>query len=350
MSKLQNVKVVIPALNPDEKLLELLERLRALGFEAPLVVNDGSRKECRQYFEKARMVYGCTVLEHKENRGKGRGLKTAFSYILQKEKECRYVVTIDADGQHEPEDVLRCVEAAREQKDRILFGCRDFSQEQVPAKSRFGNRSMCLLMRFVCGMALSDTQTGLRVFPAVYLKQMLEVKGERFEYETNMLFEIRRERIPYGEVSIRTVYLEQNRSSHFRPVKDSLRIVMPFLKFISASVSSSLIDFGAFTLLFYLLEGRLSDKPAIWLATVAARVLSAVCNYTMNRRKVFGQGTGKAPVRYAVLCAGQMCLSALLVSLIYGLLKAGAPGIKVVVDVGLFFASYQIQREWVFRK
>lgn len=350
MNRLEDVRVVIPALNPDERLLELLEELKTLGFLPPILVNDGSKCECETYFKKAQEQYNCTVLVHEENKGKGQALKTAFSY-LEKEDNCQYAVTIDADGQHKPQDVLRCVLSAKEpeNKEKIIFGCRDFSQPQVPGKSRIGNRSMCLLMRFTCGMNLSDTQTGLRVFPRRYFEKMLRVEGERFEYETNMLIEIQKEKIPYGEVKIQTVYLENNKSSHFRPVADSLVIIRPFLKFLVSSCGSSVIDLVGFSVLFWLLKG-FSQREAIWGATVLARVISASCNYMLNRHRVFGTGSGKSPVKYMTLCVVQMCMSAALVAAIYNIVGAGATGIKIVVDICLFFLSYQIQREWVFAK
>lgn len=348
MNKLQDVSVIIPALNPDKKLLELLEKLEEQGFKPPLIVNDGSSPECEAYFKTAEETYHCTVLKHEENKGKGRALKTAFSYLL-KEKECSYAVTIDADGQHEPEDVLRCVLAAKEPEHRgsIIFGCRNFDEPHVPGKSRLGNKSMCMLMRFTCGMKLSDTQTGLRVFPKEYFSRLLETQGERFEYETNMLIDIQREKIPYDEVKIKTVYIEENKSSHFRPLADSLIIIRPFFKFLISSCGSSIVDLAAFSLLFWLMR-NVPQREAIWIATVAARILSACCNYALNRHQVFGQGSRKSPVKYLILCVVQMCMSAALVAAIYGMAGSGATLIKIVVDVCLFFLSYQIQREWVF--
>lgn len=340
--------MIIPALNPDEKLLELLEKLKAEGFLPPVLVNDGSSPACEMYFETAREKYQCTILEHEENKGKGRALKTAFSYLIN-DDQCKYAVTIDADGQHKPEDVLQCVLAAQqlENKGKIIFGCRNFDEPHVPAKSRIGNKSMCFLMRFTCGMMLSDTQTGLRVFPKKYLSKLLEIAGERFEYETNMLVDIQRENLPYDEVKIKTVYMQNNRSSHFRPIKDSLIIIRPFLNFLMSSIGSSMIDLVAFTLLFWLING-LPEREAIWIATIAARALSGGCNYMLNRHRVFGQGGRKSPVKYLTLCVLQMCMSAALVAAVYGMIGIGASFIKIVVDVCLFFLSYRIQREWVF--
>lgn len=348
MNKLQDVKVIIPALNPDEKLIGLLEGLKEQGFLPPLVVNDGSSPEYEKYFKIAEEKYHCTILKHEKNKGKGRALKTAFAYVLQ-ENTCDYAVTIDADGQHQPKDVLQCVLKAKEaeNKGKIIFGCRNFQSSCVPAKSRIGNQSMCALMRFACGMVLSDTQTGLRIFPKEYFSRLLEIKGERFEYETNMLIDIQREKIPYGEAEIQTVYIEKNRSSHFRPVIDSFIIVRPFLKFLLSSFSSSLIDLGAFTILFWFMR-NLPQHQAIWAATVTARVLSACCNYMMNRHRVFESGSRKSPVKYIILCILQMCLSASLVAAVYGITGRGATLIKIIVDIGWFFLSYRIQREWVF--
>ena len=124
-------------------------------------------------------------------------------------------------------------------------------------------------------------------------------------------------------------------------------IIRPFFKFLISSCGSSLVDLGAFTLLFWLMK-NMPEREAIWVATVVARIVSACCNYMLNRHQVFGQGSRKSPVKYMILCVLQMCMSAALVAAIYGMVGSGATLIKIVVDVCLFFLSYKVQREWVF--
>ena len=223
------VTVVIPSYNPDEKLVKLIKRLKELGFDNLLVVNDGSVKECEQYFKKVEEL-GANVLAHKENCGKGRALKTAFAYCLQMDK-CAGVITVDGDGQHLGKDILACVEEMYRQNDKVILGTRDFSGKEVPFRSRFGNSLTRFIFKVVCGIDISDTQTGLRAIPFCYLKQFMEYEGERYEYETNMLLKMKQEHIEWTEVKISTVYISENESSHFNPIRDSLKIYKVIFRF-----------------------------------------------------------------------------------------------------------------------
>ena len=226
---LKNITVIIPSLNPDEKLQNTVNNLLSVGFTDIVCVNDGSREDCLGFFPKESA--NVTRLTHEFNRGKGAALKTAFAYLLQRRPNSIGAVTVDGDGQHAAKDVLRCVEQMVADKEKIILGCRDFSEPHVPKRSRYGNRITSGVFKLLCGMKLSDTQTGLRAFPAKYYTDMLEISGDRFEYETNMLLEMKARKIPYGEVKIETVYIEENKTSHFRPFKDSYRIYSLIFKF-----------------------------------------------------------------------------------------------------------------------
>ncbi|MBQ6614681.1 MAG: glycosyltransferase family 2 protein [Clostridia bacterium] len=204
---LGRVSVIVPSLNPDEKLCNTIKSLLEVGFTDIICVNDGSREDCLKYFPPE--SENITRLTHEVNRGKGAALKTAFSYIVENRPDSIGAVTVDGDGQHAAKDVLACVEQMVEDGDKIILGCRDFSLSHVPARSRFGNRLTSGVFRALCGLKISDTQTGLRAFPSAYYKDMLEVSGDRFEYETNMLLEMKARKIPYGEVKIDTVYIEE---------------------------------------------------------------------------------------------------------------------------------------------
>ena len=154
----------------------------------------------------------------------------------------RGVVTVDGDGQHRAEDVRRCAETMLADGEKIIFGCRDFSLPHVPRRSRTGNRITSAVFRIFCGLRLSDTQTGLRAIPRDLLPLMLTVPGDRFEYETNMLHEMQAHGIGISEVKIDTVYIEENRTSHFRPFRDSVRVYARFLLFMGSSLASFLMD------------------------------------------------------------------------------------------------------------
>ena len=346
--------VIIPSLDPDEKLLRTVESLEKVGFKNIILVNDGSKRENLKFFPSLDGYEGRILLHHTENKGKGAALKTAFKYVLETRPDFDGVITADGDGQHLAEDILACAEQMLE-TESVVLGCRDFSGEDVPKRSRFGNRTTSLVMRLFCGMKLSDTQTGLRAFPYKYLADMLEVKGERFEYETNMLISFKQKAIPYTEKKIETVYIEENKTSHFRPVRDSVRVYRFILSYCLSSVLSALVDEGAFFLFLKLIN---AGGLTVLISTVFARIISSLTNFAINKNKVFSNKGSviKTLLKYYALAVPQMLVSAGLVYALSAIAKLiGISSndivltlIKVVVDTVLFFASFRIQQNWVF--
>ncbi len=348
-----NITVVIPSLNPDEKLRKTVNDLIELGFTDIILVNDGSASEFTKNFPSE--LPGCTLLTHSVNRGKGAALKTAFQYFLEEKRSTAGVITVDGDGQHLGEDVLRCAEAMCE-SGALILGVRDFSDPHVPPRSRFGNKTTSLVFRMFCGLRISDTQTGLRSIPATFLPDMLTVDGDRYEYETNMLLKMSTLGIPYREEKIHTVYIEENKTSHFRPVRDSIRIYGLILKFISSSAISSLVDLGVYYLLAslsFLMFGAWSDV----IYGAAARIVSSAVNYSLNKKAVFkSRASSKTTlVRYyllalliMILSSGTMGLFSYITDMVGGEYALFKTLVKLVVDTVLFLLSFRAQREWVF--
>lgn len=348
------ISVIIPSLNPDDKLVSVVDALVETGFDDIILVNDGSDKEHMKPFEKLSAYPQCTILTHSVNQGKGRGLKTAFEYCLQNRQDIAGVVTVDGDNQHKAADIKKCCEKMIAEKNKVILGVRDFSGRDVPFKSRFGNNMTSFVFKFACGLAISDTQTGLRAIPRAFLKLFTEVKGERFEYETNMLLAFRQNHIDFAEVPIETVYIEENASTHFNPIKDSIKIYGVIFKFLFSSIASSVIDLAMFAVVGALLSGRVEESVRIFAATAAARIISSLFNYMFNRKAVFQSESGisRSIVRYYTLCVLQLCVSYGLVYLISRVLSLGQVGtviVKAVVDTILFAISFQIQRRWVFQ-
>ena len=349
--------LIIPSLDPDEKFTATVRGALEAGIDDVILVDDGSSEDHRRYFDELASLPHVTVLTHEVNMGKGAALKTAFAYFLKNRQDRVGVVTADGDGQHKTDDIIACAEQMTEGEHAIVLGCRDFTLPDVPQKSRFGNMLTSGVFRFLCGMRISDTQTGLRAIPAEYLRAIMEAKGTRYEYETNMLLLMNMRRIPYREVKISTVYIDENASSHFRPIRDSLRVYGIILKYIGSSVFSSVIDVIMFHILGVLI---VSGGGAVWLETflqtAGARVVSSTVNFAVNRRVVFG-GKGdvkRAYARYAVLAVSLMLLSWAFVSLILSLLGLADTSptvrtlIKIPVDIVLFLFSFRIQQKWVF--
>ena len=355
MSNYKKILVVIPSLDPDERLAEVIRGVKAKGFTDILLVDDGSAKKNQHYFEEGRRL-GCRVLHHGVNRGKGRALKTAFAWFLKNRPDSDGCVTIDGDNQHHPDDIAACVDAMyKQKKDSLILGVRDFNQDNVPPKSRFGNKCTSFVFRVFCGLKVSDTQTGLRVFPRSIIRKMLSISGERFEYETNMLLTCKQSDIPMVEQTIQTIYIDSNATTHFHPIKDSLRVYGIIIKFFLSSFLSFLIDYGLFNL-FNVIFKRGALKPhSLFLATVLARVISSIFNFAFNRKAVFKSDAPLSTTmsRYYILWAFQLLCSFGLVKLLsmpFGD-SAGIQAIfKLIVDLFLYFVSFRVQQAWVFKQ
>jgi len=266
------------------------------------------------------------------------------------------VVTMDGDGQHLQSDAVRCAKAVVESDGPIVMGVRDFHNTDVPTRNSLGNRWVAFAFSTLFGIRLRDTQTGLRGIPMRHVPMMLEIPGNRFEYETNMLLEIEQHQIGFLEVDIETIYDEDsNKSSHFRPFLDSLIIFSRIIKYAMSSVLSFLVDIGVFWLALRVFDGFFG-LWSIPVYTVIARVFSSFINFNVNKLIVFKRKKtyGSHLWRYYTLAVVQMSVSAgILWCLAEMLSVAGAIGLltlmKMLVDTALFFASYYIQRNWVFK-
>ena len=221
--------ILIPALAPGAELIDYLQALSDAQLGQLVVVDDGSGPDYAPIFALAAQIPGCTVLRHEQNRGKGDALKTGLRYFQELPDRSEYngVVTADADGQHSVADVTALCRAMRDETG-LWLGVRDFSLDHVPAKSRFGNKLTRSIFHIFYHVTISDTQTGLRGYPNCMTERLLGCPGSRYEYETKMLILCAEEHIPIHEVPIETIYLNDNASSHFNPIKDSYRIYRLF--------------------------------------------------------------------------------------------------------------------------
>ena len=360
LDDLSRISVVLPSLDPDEKLIAVVDGLLEHGFSDIILVNDGSKPENLHYFTDLAAGHPeITLLQHEVNRGKGAALKNAFRYFLDNRPEGLGVVTVDGDNQHHPEDTRACCEHMLE-TGHVTLGCRDFTLDHVPARSRFGNHTTSLIFKLFVGMTISDTQTGLRAIPRNVLAELVDVYGDRFEYETNMLLAFKEKGIDFDEVKIRTVYIEENKSSHFRVLHDSWRIykliLAHFFRYTLSSIVSFFADAAGVFLLTRLLAASLADPLLSGVATLGARILSSLLNFFMNKNLVFKTrvSTGKAMAKYYALAVPQMIIQWLLNQAFYTLLHISPDAaalrtlIHILVMTVLFLVSFTIQQRWVF--
>lgn len=348
--------ILIPALNPPKDLLSsYIDELKEKGFRRILLVNDGSRAEYDEYFENFKKE-GLDVFSHYKNFGKGRALKNAFNYILNTYDDFSYVITADSDGQHRAEDVFKIAKIAQENEVAMYLGSRDFNKDNVPFKSSFGNKTTSFVYKLMFYDKINDTQTGLRAIPKAFLADFLDLPGERFEYEINMLINSSQTKKKMIEIPIETVYFDNNSETHFHPIRDSFKIyrVMlgTFFKFILASLSSFVVDIGAFTILTRALAGVfLNSSKVIWASTGLARIISGIFNYNINKNLVFSDDKKDKSkfIKYATLWLCQLVLSAFFVDMIFERVNMNASIIKLLVDTIIFLLSFTIQNKFIFK-
>jgi putative flippase GtrA len=333
--------VLIPAYEPDRRLVELCAELRRLELSM-VVVDDGSGPGFAEVFGAVASL-GCDVITLTCNQGKGHALKQGFAHA-ERTFPGEDVVTADCDGQHTIADILRVGAETAARRDSIVLGTRRFSGA-VPLRSRLGNGVTRMVFARSTGRNVGDTQTGLRGYPAGSLAWLQHVPGERFEYELSVLLQAADGGCVLREVPIDTVYLDDNASSHFRPIVDSLRVYLPLVRFSLSSLAAFLLDF-VLVLVLYAATGSLAAS------VVVARVVSATLNYTANRTYVFASGASTSVITSAARYFG---LAGILLAANYGLMHllheevgAGIVVAKLVTEAAMFLGSYQVQRRFVF--
>ncbi len=357
--------VIIPAYEPPAEFIPYLEALSKEDIEEVCIVDDGSGQAFDPLFHAAAAIPRCHVIRYPENHGKGYALKTAFAYCKEHFSEDTVFVTADSDGQHTVVDVLRVAKEASEHPRALVLGSRDFNLPQVPLRSRMGNFWTRTFFRLVHGQKVYDTQTGLRGFSGNRLPFLLSVKGDRFEYEMNMLIDAGREKVKIREVKIETVYDETEHISHFQTGRDSALVMKSMFgslgMYFVSSVISAVADVTIFMLLHTFLPAFFDFSIVLPLlawefvfrtvfSKVTARVSSSVINVYFNFRYVF-HGKGKmAILRYYILWLCQLALSTGLVSLFIDILAFPRILSVIVIDLTLALLSYQVQRVWVFKR
>lgn len=344
----KNPIIIIPAYCPDEKLLDLIYEIRKKVKFPIVIVDDGNEDKYNNIFILAQKINNCLVYHNKFNMGKGAALKNGVKYARIKYPYNSGYITCDADGQHSVEDIISIAKVLMDNKNCLILGVRDFSLDNVPKKSRIGNLISSIGFYLITGTKCYDTQTGLRGIQREHEDIFLSVSGDRYEFEMNFLTTISKMKIEIREVKIKTIYIDENKSSHYRPLKDSLLIFGGLLKYTISSLLSAIIDLGFFTFLNITIFKYISF--GLLISTIVARVCSGVVNFILNQKWVFnGNKTVGEAIKYAILFITQMIASGLLVTVITPVLR-NATVAKILVDSILFILSYIIQKNIIFRK
>ncbi len=338
---ISHVAAIVPAYNPGDELAPLIGQLLDAGFGRIVVVDDGSGLASAAVFSRLPNSPRLILLRHAVNCGKGRALKTAFNHCLSQHPDFFGVVTADADGQHRADDVVR-VAAELLAQDTPVLGVRQFDRG-VPLRSRLGNIVTRRVFALLYGRSISDTQTGLRGFPLRELVWLITAEGERYEYEFSVLASAIARRLPVHELSIATIYRDGNRSSHFNPLLDSMRIYFVLIRFFASSLLAAGIDFIAFAIVFSLGGNTL-------IALISGRGCALSANFLLNKKFVFHYRRGGKAVflRYCALVVLLAAISYLMILKLQSLLDMGALTAKLIAESFLFVLSFALQREVVF--
>lgn len=348
--------ILIPAYKPDQSLVRLARALRAQDPAAEiLVIDDGSGSIYAPIFTELR-IDGVTVQTHPANKGKGAALRTGIAWA-KANRPGEVIVTADADGQHLPRDIfrvgVRTETAAVAGQRSIILGVRtkpdlNAGEEgtRVPLRSKIGNSATVGFFALATGARVADTQTGLRGFTPQILDWLLQIPGDKYEYEFSMLLRATRADVELVQVPIVKVYEPGNPTSHFRPLQDSALIYAPLLAFLA---SSFLTGFLVDAIALFVLVGMGAPLLA---AVVGARIISALTNFTVNRMLMHDGGArpsaSSSLVRYTVLAARIPTASQCGSDGRFDGLGASLLVAKILTELILIPVSFAVQRRWVF--
>jgi len=332
--------VLIPAYEPDEKLIKLIDDLSKTNYKI-IVVDDGSGKEYKKIFNQIKEK--CQLISYDINKGKGFALKTGLKYIKEKYKENYVVVTMGSDGQHTIKDATNLLNYANEHKDTLVTGMRR-RDNNVPIRSRIGNGITRFFYRKITNLDVYDTQTGLRAFSSKLTNYMLDIKGDRFDYEMNVLLSCAKDGIKIKEIQIETIYIENNKGTHFNAVTDSYKVYKQIIKYILSSSSCFIVDYTLYVVF------NIFSKSII-LSNILARIVSSILNYNINKKIVFKskRKTYKSAFEYFLLVFIILFLNTLGLKLLisYNINKYLA---KIIIELILTIISFIVQKIIIFKE
>lgn len=240
----QDAIILIPTYEPEDTLLPLLESLQKEKYTT-LVVNDGSKKEFDSIFDQAKKY--ATVVGYPKNHGKGYALKYGIRKIQELFPQARYLITADSDGQHSVKDIGRTYDKLKE-TDNVVIGVRLFDKN-VPFKSKVGNSFSKITRSLATKEYIPDDQCGLRGFPQRFFNKLLKVRGRKYDYEMNALMLMQLRHYPISYLEVETIYLNNNKASHFAPFKDTFRIQATIFSHSLVSLASIICMIASFILL-----------------------------------------------------------------------------------------------------
>lgn len=346
MKNSMKISILIPAYEPDERLVHLVEALSPWDFiDSIVVVNDGSSVEKEKIFQQSRDVDKVVLLNHFVNLGKGAALKTGLNYLgcqYRNKSESGGCITVDADGQHAPQDILKIARAFQNKPEAFVLGSRSF-QGQVPWKSRWGNQLTRTLFNFFTGLSLKDTQTGLRAIPFSLFGTLLKLKSNHYEFELDMILKAKESGLKILQETIETIYIDDNKGSHFNPIVDSFKIYFILFRFTLSGIFTAVFDYFCFFIIM-----KFSNN--LLLSQYLARTVAGLFNFKLNKEHVFHSKVGvkKSLIQYFLLVYSLGFLSFLIIKAFTEHLSWSPYSSKLIAEFFLYFASFSIQKYFIF--
>lgn len=320
---------LVPAYEPDDKLPKIVNKLKENNF-ITIVINDGSDISYDNYFNEC----DTKIISYPSNRGKGFALKKGIEYV-KNNFENYIIVTVDSDGQHRIEDVLNICEYAKNNKDTLVIGKR-LREENMPMRSRIGNSITKYIFNLATKENIYDTQSGLRAFSEELVDYMLEIKGDRFEYEMNVLLNLNKKNIKYKEIEIQTIYIDDNEKSHFKTLRDSAKIYGQILEYKARSVIPFLSDLLIFATLIITVNKLI-------VTNVISKILSTTMYYILNRKTIFKEKmTTKNIIIQLLTIILSIVVSTVLICIISKAINTYTS--KVIVEIILVILTHEIKK------
>lgn len=218
---------VIPVYDNAGTVMEMVSRVKDFG-TGVLVVDDGSTDADLRVL--LSWMEDVVVIRHSRNRGKGEALKTALDYLSR--QEASHMITMDADGQHNPDDIPAFVDAVRTDPDAVWVGVRKFEESAAPGSSRFGRRFSNMWFKIETGLDCPDTQSGFRAYPVRMVRQ-LKLSGRHYEFEMEVLVKAAWAGLETKSLDVSVHYPNpDDRISHFKPFLDNFRISLMHAKLV----------------------------------------------------------------------------------------------------------------------
>lgn len=339
-----NKILLIPAYNPEKKIIDVVKGLPEGVFHRVVIVNDGSNPQYSDIFDQLSKIKDVSILEHDKNQGKGAALKTGFSHVLTHVTDCIGIVTADADGQHLKKDILAIADCLKPGQRLLTIGSRTFDAK-VPLRSHFGNKLTRMVMRLIFKIDLKDTQSGLRAIPPALLPELLKIPFNGYEFEIEMLLSAKKNGYAFRQIQIDTIYENNNMASSFNPVVDSAKIYFVLFRYILGSLVTAAVDYIVFFASFAVV-------PQIFLCTYAARLVALFVNFFILKKFVFHSKEKIVVIglKYLLIVGISGFISSVTTEYFHHVLNLNIVLSKVLAELLFYVAIFIAQKEFVFKK